>query len=127
MTHDDVQAWIGRYVDAWRSRGTSKLSGIFSNDVRYSLSPWRPALQGLPELERHWEKSRSGPDEMFELRCEIVAVDGRTAVARIEVAYADDEPSRWRDLWIMTFDDAGLCSSFEEWPFAPGQDDGQGL
>ena len=53
---------------------------------------------------------------------EIVAVDGLTAVVRVEVHYGDGE--RWRDLWIVTFDADGRCRAFEEWPFAPGQPDG---
>jgi hypothetical protein len=32
--------------------------------------------------------------------------------------------SRWLDLWVLRFDDAGRCTAFEEWPFAPGQADG---
>jgi hypothetical protein len=125
MTRDDVQQWIDRYVDAWRSSGTAKLAGIFSDNIAYSLSPWRPALQGLSELEKHWERSRSGPDEEFELHNKIVAIDGKTAVVRVEVDYANDDPAHWRDLWIVTFDDNGLCCRFEEWPFAQGQADGQ--
>jgi len=30
----------------------------------------------------------------------------------------------WRDLWVLRFAADGRCSSFEEWPFAPGQPDG---
>jgi hypothetical protein len=53
---------------------------------------------------------------------EIVAVDGRTAVVRVHVDY--DDGQRWRDLWLFTLDDRGLCEHFEEWPFAPDQEDG---
>jgi hypothetical protein len=31
---------------------------------------------------------------------------------------------RWRDLWVIRFDDDGRCVAFEEWPFAPRQRDG---
>ena len=56
------------------------------------------------------------------LSSEIVAVDGPTAVVRVEVEYGDGE--RWRDLWIMRFEAEGRCRTFEEWPFTPDQPDG---
>ena len=127
MTHSDVQSWIDKYVDAWRSNGTLKLADIFSSTISYSLSPWKPALQGLEQLEKFWEQARSGPGEVFELQSEIVAIENKTAVVRVEVKYANDTPSRWRDLWILVFDKNGVCISFEEWPFTPEQNDGQAV
>jgi hypothetical protein len=55
---------------------------------------------------------------------ELVALDGPTAVVRVAVDYGDPGSSRWRDLWVLRFDETGRCTSFEEWPFAPGQPDG---
>jgi hypothetical protein len=51
----------------------------------------------------------------------IVAVDGDTAVARIEVWYGDPVRAEYRDLWVMRFAADGRCRAFEEWPFAPGR------
>lgn len=125
MTHDEVQNWLDAYVDAWRSSGTAKLAGIFAETISYSLSPWKSPLHGLAALKTFWQKARSGPDEVFELHSRIIAIEDKTAVVRVEVTYANDTPSQWRDLWILQFDANGLCVAFEEWPFAPGQDDGQ--
>jgi hypothetical protein len=36
-----------------------------------------------------WEQDRDGPGETFTLASEIVAVDGDTAVVRVEVRYGD--------------------------------------
>lgn len=53
----------------------------------------------------------------------VVAVEGSRAVVRVNVEYANPtEP--WRDLWVLEFAEDGRCSTFEEWPFAPSQDDG---
>ena len=62
--------------------------------------------------------------EAFTLDWEVVAVDGDTAVVRAQVDYEDAESGRWRDLWVLRFDDEGRCRAFEEWPFAPEQPDG---
>lgn len=127
MSHSDVKAWIDGYVKAWRTHGTAKLADLFTTDVRYRVSPWRRPINGLKDLEIFWEKARQSPSETFELQSTVIAVDGPTAVARLEVTYSGASPARWRDIWVMTFDATGKCRSFEEWPFSPDQDDGQDM
>jgi ketosteroid isomerase-like protein len=114
-----VAAWIAAYVRAWRTAGTDGLARLFAEDASYRMSPYAEPARGLPALARLWEREREGPDEDFDLSSEIVAVDGETAVARIEVAYAGG--SRYRDLWVLRFAPDGRCREFEEWPFWPGQ------
>jgi ketosteroid isomerase-like protein len=124
MERADVERWITAYEAAWRSPGTDALATVFSPEVTYRASPWRSPIEGIDALARFWEAERDGPDEAFDLSSEIVAVDGATAVARIEVTYAAPTNARWRDLWIMTFAADGRCRAFEEWPFSPRQSDG---
>lgn len=120
-----MEAWVDDYERAWRSPGTQALDALFSPDVTYLVSPWAEPITGLAALAAFWEQGRDGPDEPFTMDSEVVAVDGFTAVVRVEVEYARDTPGRWRDLWILRFDQVGRCGWFEEWPFAPGQPDGQ--
>jgi ketosteroid isomerase-like protein len=120
----DVEAWVSAYVRAWRSPGTERLAEIFTPDVAYLLSPWRPAIEGIEAVAAMWEAERDGPDEGFTFASEVVAVDGDTAVVRAEVEYSGPDSSRWRDLWVLRFAGDGRCQAFEEWPFAPSQRDG---
>jgi hypothetical protein len=83
------------------------------------MSPYEEPVAGLEAIGELWERERVAPDEGFEITREIVAVDGDTAVARIEVEYATG--ARYRDLWILRFASDGRCCEFEEWPFWPGQ------
>jgi hypothetical protein len=114
------------YEQAWRTPGTAGLADLFTADATYLVSPWKPAIVGLEAISRFWEAGRQGPDEAFTFCAEPVAVDGRTAVVRVEVEYHRPTGRPWRDLWVLQFDDGGRCSHFEEWPFSPEQDDGQG-
>jgi hypothetical protein len=115
---------VAGYERAWRTAGTASLADLFTPDATYSPSPWSQSVEGLDALARFWDDGREGPDEAFELRSEIVAVESDTAVVRIFVDYAGAGHQRWRDLWVIRFDGAGRCVAFEEWPFAPDQDDG---
>jgi hypothetical protein len=76
---------------------------------------------GLPQIARMWEAERDGPDEVFRMSSEVVAVDGDTAVARAQVWYGEPVTDEWRDLWIMRFESDGRCRYFEEWPIPPSR------
>ena len=124
MDRDRVERWVAGYETAWRHPGTDQLADLFAPDVVYRPSPWAEPLVGLAAVAEFWEAERDGPDEGFDLSTEIVAVDGATAVVRLAVEYHEEERSRWRDLWVLTFGADGRCAAFEEWPFAPSQSDG---
>jgi uncharacterized protein (TIGR02246 family) len=129
VNRSDVRRWVDAYERAWRTAGTDLLAELFAPDASYLMSPWRAPLEGLDAIARFWEEGRDGPDEPFTMTSEVVAVEDPHAVVRVHVDYgprADGTPgSRWRDLWVMRFSADGRCVAFEEWPFAPGQHDGQ--
>ncbi|WP_369372689.1 nuclear transport factor 2 family protein [Promicromonospora sp. Populi] len=121
-----VETWVSDYERLWRTAGTAGLSDLFTADASYLPSPWASPIVGLPALTEFWEAERDGPDESFTMSSEVIAVDGSTAIVRVNVEYSGDDGSngRWRDLWVLTFDDDERCAAFEEWPFAPRQRDG---
>lgn len=119
MDRTRVREWIDAYERVWRTPGTDALGLIFTDDVSYSQGPYRAPVVGLPDVARMWEAERDGPDEVFEMDSEVVAVDGDTAVARVEVRYGQPVRQEYRDLWVMRFGADGRCDRFEEWPFWP--------
>jgi hypothetical protein len=140
MQGDRVREWVARYERAWRTAGTDGLSALFTDDAVYLRDPYAEPIRGLPAIAEFWEAERDGPDEVFTLTAEVVAEQGDRGVARIEVVYGDlpmdertiasrgaDQPQRgralseYRDLRVITFDDAGRARAFEEWPFFPGR------
>jgi ketosteroid isomerase-like protein len=116
-----VGRWLAAYEAAWRAPGTEGLAGIFTDDATYRQSPYEEPVVGLDAIRRMWDAERDGPDEVFSIATDILAVDGPTAVVRVEVRYGEPLRQEYRDLWIMNLDGDGRCSSFEEWPFWPGQ------
>jgi ketosteroid isomerase-like protein len=123
-TRATVTEWLAEYERAWRTAGTDGLGRLFTDDASYQLDPYEPPIVGLDEIAAMWERERESPDEWFTMECAIVAVDGDTAVVRLEVRYEDPPPHEYRDLWILEFDQAGRCRAFEEWPFWPGTGNG---
>jgi hypothetical protein len=119
MDRARVEAWIEAYELAWRTPGVEPLGELFTADATYSQSPYQDPVVGLPAIGRMWEAQRDGPEEVFRMDTEVVAVDGDTAVVRAEVWYGDPITQEYRDLWVVRLGDDGRCTWFEEWPFAP--------
>jgi ketosteroid isomerase-like protein len=111
--------WVHRYEAAWRTPGTAALAALFAPDATYRTAPYEPPYRGIEAIAQLWEAEREGADETFTLESEIVAVEGRTGVVRVEVRYGDPVDREYRDLWVVRLDDEGRCHAFEEWPFSP--------
>ena len=113
-----LESWIERYERAWRSPGTEQLAELFTADASYRTSPFEDPYIGLEAIAEMWEAESEGHDELFEMDVEVVAVEGDTGVARLEVRYLKTGGTTYRDLWVVTLDE-GRCTRFEEWPFWP--------
>jgi ketosteroid isomerase-like protein len=119
LDRESVARWIAAYEAAWRAPGTDALAGIFTPDATYLQGPYDEPVTGLPAIARMWEAEREGPDEAFRMTSDIIAVDGASAVVRVQVSYGDPVAQEFRDLWLVRFAADGRCASFEEWPFSP--------
>jgi uncharacterized protein (TIGR02246 family) len=113
--------WLAAYETAWRTPGTQALAGLFTPDATYLQAPYDPPVQGLSAIAQMWDAEREGPDEVFTLTTETLAVDGEVAVVRAEVHYGGPVTQEYRDLWIIRLAEDGRCTWFEEWPYWPEQ------
>ena len=114
-----VLRWVDRYEQAWRTAGTAGLRELFTEDATYRMSPYEEPIAGLSAIAELWERERAGADEVFTTASEVIAVEGDTAVVRVEVWYGDPVSREYRDLWVIRFHRDGRCMAFEEWPFWP--------
>jgi ketosteroid isomerase-like protein len=125
MTHDDVQRWLNRYVEAWRSYDAASIGDLFSEDAEYRYHPWDEPIRGREEIVKGWlapDGNVSSRDEpgTWTARYEPYAVDGDRAVVIGESAYFS-EPSQSTELrrywnnWLIRFDAQGRCREFVEY------------
>ena len=114
-----VRDWIDAYERAWRTAGVGPLRALFTEDAGYRQGPYHQPVVGLAAIGEMWDSERAGADEAFTMSYDLVAVDGDTAVVRVEVNYGEPVPQEFLDLWIMRFAADGRCCHFEEWPYWP--------
>jgi ketosteroid isomerase-like protein len=113
MTHAEVQDWLDRYVEAWRSYDPEAIGELFSEDAVYAYHPYdAEPVRGRDAIVADWRDDRDEPGS-WEARYEVALVEGDRAIARGETRYAVGRT--FSNLYELRFDDTGRCASFVEW------------
>ena len=113
MTRSEVQAWLDRYVDAWRSYDADAIGELFSADATYAYHPYDdPPLQGRDAIVADWRGDPDAPGS-WEAHYEVSLIDGDRAIATGETRYTNGRT--FSNLFELRFDDAGRCASYVEW------------
>ncbi|MFC8923818.1 YybH family protein [Cellulosimicrobium sp. NPDC057127] len=119
MTRDEVMAWVGAYVSAWRASDPDAVARLFTEDATYLRSPYdEEPLHGHDAIRGFWTVDE---DASFTATGEPVAVEADSAVVRLEVRYTAPREQEYRDLWLLRFAPDGRVSHFEEWAYWPGR------
>jgi ketosteroid isomerase-like protein len=123
MTHEDVQAWLDRYVAAWRSYDPAAIGDLFSEDAEYRYHPYDEPERGRATIVTDWVEPAGGastkdaPDS-WDARYEPYVVEGDRAVATGWSRYfaAGDTPEKlYHNVYLLEFDGEGRCRSFIEY------------
>ena|SRR5687768_13686618 len=119
MNRSDVQAWLDRYVEAWRANEREQIEALFTNDVVYRWRPYRsyPAAHGIQAVVDGWLGDTRDEPGTWEARYEAYAVDGDRAVATGFSRYfatATDPEQTYHNVFLMSFAPDGRCSAFTD-------------
>jgi ketosteroid isomerase-like protein len=120
MTHAQLQAWLDRYVAAWRSNDAATIADLFAEDVTYRYYAWardEGVVHGRDALVASWLDDPDEPDS-WEAHYEPFAIEGDRAVATGTSRYfargAEPERMFW-NCYLMRFTDDGRCVEFTEY------------
>jgi SnoaL-like domain len=111
------QAWLDRYVAAWKSYDPVAIGDLFSKDAEYRYHPKDEPVVGRAAIVADW---LDGPDPSgtYDAHYEPLAIDGDTHVAHGWTRYFTTEGELRDEYWnvySVRFDAAGQASSFTEW------------
>lgn len=112
LGHEDVQAWLDRYVEAWQSYDEAAIRALFTPDATYAFHPFDEPLHGAEAIAAAWLDER---DEVgsWEAAYAPDLLEGNAAVATGETRYADG--TVFSNLFQLEFDDEARCARFVEW------------
>ena len=122
MDRQQFQAWLDRYVEAWRSNDEKAIGELFSDDATYLWNPWDEPTRGRQAIVRGWTDDPD-PPESWAARYEVLAVDGDVAVAQGRTEYLESHDGipgrRYDNIFVCRFDADGRCREFTEWFMEP--------
>jgi ketosteroid isomerase-like protein len=131
VNHDDVQAWLDRYVHAWETYDEAEIGELFSEDAEYRYHPWDEPVRGRDAIVRDWvaphgsASTRDAPGT-YAAAYTAYAVDDDVAVAVGTSTYWTDatrtgQLRMYHNVYLLAFDAAGRCRLFTEYFMkAPG-------
>lgn len=122
VTHERVTKWLNDYVDAWKSNDPKAIAALFSEDASYRYHPFDTPVHGRDKIIESWLENPDDPNR-WRANYDPIAVEGNTAVANGRTVYFEADGSTIRDqfdnIFVIRFDDAGLCCEFSEWFVRP--------
>ena len=123
MTHDDVQAWLDRYVAAWETYDPDAIGLLFNEDAEYRYHPWEEPIRGRAAIVSSWvapegdASSRDAPGSWTATyRPYAVVGDRAVATGQSDYVATGQAPARtYHNCFVLEFDSDGRCRSFSEY------------
>jgi ketosteroid isomerase-like protein len=125
MNHADVQAWLDRYVEAWRANDRTTIEALFTDDAVYGYRPWdsdESTVRGSSAIADSWLEEPDAPGS-WDAQYEPFAVEDDRAVALGWSRYSAtaDHPERtYHNAYVMRFAPDGRCREFHEFYMLQG-------
>jgi hypothetical protein len=119
LTHEAFQAWLDRYVAAWKSYDPTAIGDLFSEGASYRYHPEDDPVTGRDAIVAGWLEDRDQPGE-YDARYTTLAIDPAngnhvaSGWSRYFTSSGDLKDEFW-NIYLVTFDDAGQATSFTEW------------
>ncbi|MGQ0848992.1 MAG: hypothetical protein ACT4OP_07730 [Actinomycetota bacterium] len=61
MTEADAQAWLDRYIDAWRTYDRGSILALFAGNASYAYHPWDEPIIGAEAIAADWLANQDRP------------------------------------------------------------------
>lgn len=112
VSHDDVQGWLDRYIEAWRLNDPALIGSLFTDDAEYRYHPWDDPVAGREAIVAGWLDDPDPPGS-WRAAYRPLLLSGNEAVATGTSEYA--HRARYWNIFLLTFDGDGRVSRFTEW------------
>ncbi len=134
MDRSAVQAWLDRYVEAWKSYDPEQIGSLFGEGATYRYHPYDrddEITRGRDAIVRDWIEPDGNADTRdapgtYHAHYEPYAVDTDRAVAVGTSSYWTDASQStleriYYNVFLLRFDNDGRCVEFTEY-FLKGPD-----
>lgn len=109
-----LDAWMAGYIAAWRSNDPGDVAALFTENAVYDPQTGSPPWEGRDAIVSAWIGVGDEPGTWRFTWSPLLEL-GDLAIITGETHYDEDPPKTYRNLWVIEFEDDGLCRSFTEW------------
>ena len=117
LTPATVEAWLDRYKEAWEQRDPDRAAALFTENAPYHETPFDAPKAGRRGIRDYWATVTADQRDV-EFKSNVVAVTGRTAIARWSArlrAASSGTRIELDGVFILSFEPSGLCHELREW------------
>jgi hypothetical protein len=126
VDHETAQAWLDRYVAAWKSYDADEIAALFSDDVRYRYYSYAAWIIGREAVVASWlaedtdaQGSTRDDEGTYDAHYAPVAIDGEVVVATGTTTYTETPgglvTQTFDNCFVMRFDEQNRCREFTEY------------
>lgn len=117
VSRAEAKEWLEGYKSAWENRDADKAAALFTRNATYQDNPYETPYRGQEGIRKYWsDVTRNQRDVKF--RSELLTTYEHTAVAHWSAEFINAESGatiRLNGIFLLEFDDGGLCKSLREW------------
>lgn len=108
-----LTSWMDGYVKAWESNDPNAIADLFSEDAVYDPQTADGEWHGVEEIIERWTEIGDTPGNWDFQWITLVETDDLAIVVG-NTEYTEP-PMSYRNLFVIRFDEFGLCEDFTEW------------
>ncbi|HAX69041.1 MAG TPA: hypothetical protein DCY14_05515 [Anaerolineae bacterium] len=117
LTLEHFTTWMTAYGRASAENDPQASANLFAENARYHENPFDEPITGRTAIYEYWDKgARNLKDK--ESTFEILSVQENRGIAHWQSKFTVTESGKRLALdclFVVEFDDEGLCQSFREW------------
>jgi uncharacterized protein (TIGR02246 family) len=117
MNPSEVQRWLGAYGRAWETKDPEAAVRLFTEDATYQETPFDEPMRGREAIRTYWSQVEPSQDDIS-FGSEVLHVGSDRALVHWWASYTNvktGEPTKLNGIFLLEFDDSGLCRSLREW------------
>jgi hypothetical protein len=113
VSKTQVTAWVEAYIHAWETGTKEDIEALFTSDAEYHEWPYKTDLVGRDKIVKGWQSRQEWQNGGWKFSWSILTIK-RDTVA-IEGTGVYKELGTFANIWVVTLNDEGLCTSFRMW------------
>jgi ketosteroid isomerase-like protein len=126
LTREHFTSWMTAYGRASAENDPQASANLFAPNARYYENPFDEPITGKPAIFAYWNKGAQSLKDK-ESSFEILSAQGDRGIARWQSKFTVIESGKRFELdclFVVEFDDEGLCRTFREWWHIQERNDG---